>query len=36
MIHRNLDSAICWIEHLADGQDPESGREASDYHLQGG
>lgn len=25
-IHSNLDSAICWIEHLADGQDSESRR----------
>lgn len=32
-IHRNMDSAICWIEHLADGQDSRFGRKEADGYL---
>lgn len=35
MIHSCLDSAISWIEHLADGQDSRFGREEADGYLQG-
>lgn len=34
-IHRNMDSAISWIEYLADGQDCKTRRKAPDAHLQG-
>ncbi len=28
-IHRSMGSVICWIEHLADGQDPNLEEAAS-------
>ena len=33
MIHRYLDSGLCWIKHLADGQDSRFGREEADCRL---
>lgn len=35
-IHSYLDSAICWIKYLADGQDSRFGREEANRYLQGG
>nr|DAK02266.1 MAG TPA: hypothetical protein [Caudoviricetes sp.] len=32
-IHSYLDSAICWIEYLADRQDSRFGREEADGYL---
>ena len=33
-LYRNLDFCLCWIEHLADGQDCRTRRKEADCRLQ--